>query len=161
MITNLPTFYFSPELLFYYIKLCFKVCLLERPKKSKHFGIFIFYFKNKQTLRAKRSSKKIKTIFTLLFKMAPKITNIRGVFYGSKPFITKKPELFSVKALFHIKCLFDLNEFLVYDFYNFYATRIIGTKAKLNEPTNAPYKINFFYYIRRSIKIFRMHTLRF
>lgn len=68
-----------------------------------------------------------------------------------------------MRSLFHIKCLFDLNEYLIYDFYNFYAAR---TKTKSQSPKKenlsvfVPTKLNFFYYIRRSIKIFRLHTLR-
>lgn len=66
------------------------------------------------------------------------------------------------RALFHIKCLFDLEEFAVYDLYNFYQTEARPAKKQTNHTVqDIPQKINFFYYVRRSIKIFRSHSLLF
>ena len=72
----------------------------------------------------------------------------------------------SMKPFFHIKNIFNLNEFLMYDFYNFHKNRIHkqskGIPRRLREYTTKFWKkINFFYYIRDSIDVFRTHTLQF
>jgi hypothetical protein len=64
--------------------------------------------------------------------------------------------------LFHIKCLFDVEEFALYDLFNFYKTTSTTQKPRSAHNTvNAPSRLNFFYKIRSSIKLFRLHTLKF
>lgn len=70
------------------------------------------------------------------------------------------------KAFFHIKIFFNVAEFLLYDFYNFHRSvlsRNLGIeRRKLKYFAHKPWKkINFFFYIRNSINIFRTHTLQF
>ena len=66
------------------------------------------------------------------------------------------------KSLFHIKCLFELEEFTMYDFFNFQMASAPDQKTRpLHNTTHAPTRLNFFYRIRTSIKIFRLHTLMF
>lgn len=66
------------------------------------------------------------------------------------------------KSLFHIKCLFELEEFAMYDFFNFQTASAPDQKARpAHNTTHAPTRLNFFYKIRTSIKIFRLHTLMF
>lgn len=70
-----------------------------------------------------------------------------------------------LSALFHIKNVFDVEEFLLYDIYNFYNTISInnvnkGGNRHGHNMEHTLTKINFFYYIKRSIKTFRLHTAR-
>lgn len=70
------------------------------------------------------------------------------------------------KAYFHIKTIFNLNEFLLYDFYNYHSKLLLKTpavnKLKLLHQGSKPWKkINMFYRIRYSIDIIRTHTLQF
>lgn len=77
--------------------------------------------------------------------------------------ITKKNNF---KPLLHIKIIFNLNEFLLYDFYNFHKNQLV---SKFNNKykqlriwtTRLFKKINFFFYIKDSINVFRSHTLQF
>lgn len=66
------------------------------------------------------------------------------------------------KSLFHIKCLFELEEFAMYDFFNFQTASASDQKTRpLHNTAHTPARLNFFYKIRTSIKIFRLHTLMF
>lgn len=70
------------------------------------------------------------------------------------------------KAFFHIKVFFNLDEFLLYDFYNFHKS-LLSVNFKDAEipdkfiPKKPWKKLNFFFRIRYSIDIFRTHTLQF
>lgn len=66
------------------------------------------------------------------------------------------------RSLFHIKCLFELEEFAMYDFFNFQTASAPDQKTRpSHNTTHPPIRLNFFYKIRTSIKIFRLHTLMF
>lgn len=73
---------------------------------------------------------------------------------------------FNFKHLFHIKTIFNLNEFLLYDFYNFHNSvrrynknkNLLFNRQAIKKPWK---KINFFYYIKNSIDVFRVHTSKF
>ena len=113
---------------------------------------------------SKRAKKILKKIFTRLYGLSCAPTNIIATPKYRDLNLNPRPSSFSVRSLFHIKCLFDVNEYLMYDFYNFYTTKL-QKRNKRYKKTHlgvfTPTKLNFFYYIRRSIKIFRLHTLRF
>lgn len=125
----------------------------------------LFNLKNKSkknhTRRAKKFFKKI--IMRLYCLSAMPVAVIALPRYRNLNLNRCRP-VFSVRSLFHIKCLFDINEYLMYDFYNFYAAKL-QKRCKRFKKTRfeafTPTKLNFFYYIRRSIRIFRLHTLRF
>jgi hypothetical protein len=70
------------------------------------------------------------------------------------------------KAFFHLKIFFNINEFLLYDFYNYHKNFLKGSFIDKNSPqkfiAKKPWKkLNFFYYIRYSIDVLRTHTLQF
>ena len=70
------------------------------------------------------------------------------------------------KGYFHIKTIYNLHEFLLYDYYNFYKNSINFNINNLanneeHEPSKPWKKLNFMYYIKQSINVFRIHTLRF
>ena len=114
--------------------------------------------------RAKRSKKKLLILFSRVYPGGQRPLNAAIVVDSRYLSLSNKKKSFSVRSLFHIKCLFDVNEYLMYDFYNFYAARLRQKVKKIKKVQYgffAPTKLNFFYYIRRSIKIFRLHTLRF
>ena len=86
----------------------------------------------------------------------------RFITIWDRPF---NPEI-SFKSFFHIKIFFNINEFLMYDFYNFHKGAITnGLKSKNISPKFIPKKpwrkLNFFFYIKYSIDVFRTHTLQF
>lgn len=70
------------------------------------------------------------------------------------------------KSYFHIKTIFNLDEFLLYDFYNYHnqllKRNFIASHAQLMYQRDKPWKkLNFFYQIKYSIDVFRTHTLQF
>lgn len=73
---------------------------------------------------------------------------------------------FNIKSLFHIKTIFNIKEFLLYDYYNYHSNIIrYNNNKKLyfrRHMAKKPWKkINFFYYIKNSIDVFRLHTAKF
>lgn len=134
------------------------------PKKKKHFKVVIL--KKKKNVCRKYKKRFFRKI---LKKKIKKWVNIKKQIYThvKSPLLVliKIPKI-SFKTYFHIKNIFNLNEFLLYDFYNFHKNLILNPirKNKLNYSkltTKLWKKINFFFYIKNSIDVFRTNILKF
>lgn len=91
-----------------------------------------------------------------------------GIKFWVSSVVVRKPfsENVSYRPFFHVKTFFNINEFLMYDYYNFHRSFLIKdlglAKYKNEFFAKKPWrKINFFFYIRNSINVFRTHTLQF
>ena len=125
--------------------------------------------KNALRFDAKKTRKRLprfKKTIEALFARAPKAhlqnSRVTGVLTHPRSAVFRTPPASFPKALFHIKCLFELEEFATYDYFNFQKTSAPIKKPKPSHSIiNAPVRLNFFYRIRTSVKIFRLHTLMF
>lgn len=112
--------------------------------------------------RLPRFKKTVQALFAYTPKAHLQNSRLTGVLSHPRSAIFPALRSSFPKALFHIKCLFELEEFATYDYFNFQKTSAPIKKPKTSHSiVNAPVRLNFFYRIRTSIKIFRMHTLMF
>lgn len=155
---------YNKQLTALFIEFFFLVRAIIFFKKSPaHLNLFNLKDKSNKnhTIRTKKFFKKI--IMQLYGLSSMPATVIADPQYRNLNLSQCRP-VFSVRSLFHIKCLFDVNEYLMYDFYNFYTAKLQKRHKRYKKAhfdAFTPTKLNFFYYIRRSIRIFRLHTLRF
>lgn len=117
---------------------------------------------NRESLRSVRFKRTLREVFA----DRPSSVLFSGLTYGrlehSSTSLRRPNRSTFPRELFHIKCLFDVEEFALYDLFNFYKTTLTLQKPQSSHNTaNAPSRLNFFYKIRSSIKLFRTHTLKF
>lgn len=109
---------------------------------------------------------RFKRVIASLFSDAPfchkQYSSVTGLAQHAGSLVFRTVKTAFPKSLFHIKCLFELEEFAMYDFFNFQTASAPEQKTRpAHNTTHAPTRLNFFYKIRTAIKIFRLHTLMF
>lgn len=134
-----------------------------------------FFLKKSQIVYVQKIAKGHRTALRLprfkrtlreVFANHPPSVLFSGLMYGRllfAPTSLRRPNRSTFpRELFHIKCLFDVEEFALYDLFNFYKTTSTFQKPHSSHNIiNEPLRLNFFYKIRSSIKLFRLHTLKF
>jgi hypothetical protein len=129
------------------------------------FGLTIL--QNKINLYRRYTKRFYRNVLNRRYVRNAKLNSVRHNIWLSKE-IWNKPykDKVSFKAFFHIKTFFNINEFIMYDFYNFHKSALNTTIRYKKIPpkiiAKKPWKkLNFLYYIRYSIDTFRTHTLQF
>lgn len=131
-------------------------------KKALSIGDKVNFQRKPLRVLSRRSKNYIERIITENFLSSRTPKTLVGKVKPIHLLVTKKVSESFPKGLFHIKCVFDLNELLAYDAFNFYRSTLPGkTPRNVSAIAWSPTKLNFFYRIRYSIQIFRAHTLRF
>lgn len=126
-----------------------------------------FFFKNAKQFKKKINAKVMGNKkfyrrffkFQFVFKKIIPTTNAKN---SAFIWTGRTKNSFGLKNLFHLKCVLDLEEFYIYDLYNYYAATTNLNKFYFNSETlKARYKLwkkfNFFYNIRRSVNKVRSY----